>query len=149
MSSHNESTTDRTRHRCRTGCRSGRGPNCSAFNVAAMVVGFVLFWPIGLFIALWIFAGRDVQELPGSIRRLWASVQGAWEGPQRRAAHGSGDNVVFDEFQQAQWERIREIKDEIRDRARRFADFRARARRRADEEEFNQFMSDAPARGDG
>ena len=151
MSSSNPSGTDHTRRRTRTGCcgSRGRGAKWSGFNIAAMVLGFMLFWPIGLLVLLWIVAGRDVQELPDSIRRLWAGVVGAWEGQQRTAAHGPGDNQVFNEFQQAQHERIREIKEEIRDRARRFADFRARAKRRSDEEEFDRFMSDKPVRGEG
>ena len=125
------------RHRC--------GGNWSGLNIAAMVVGFVLFWPVGLFLLFWIITGRDVQHLPDAARGLWSRVDNAWRG-NGSDFRGPTENVVFNEFQQAQYERIREIKDEIKERTRRFRDFRARARRRADEEEFNQFMSDAPAR---
>ena len=109
-----------------------------------MVAGFVAYWPIGLFLLLWIVTGRDVQELPGLIRQQLSRFGDAWNGPRRSATRDGSDNEVFNEFQQAQHERIREIKDEITDRARRFRDYRANAKRRADEEEFNRFMSDAP-----
>ena len=85
--------------------------------------------------------GRSVKELPDSMRRQWSRMKGGWSSP----SDGS-DNVVFDEYQQTQYDRIREIRDEIKDRSRRFARFREDAKRRADEEEFNRFMSETPAR---
>ncbi len=114
-----------------------------------MVAGFVLFWPIGLLILCWVVTGREVQELPAAIRRQWSKMTGGWHRPNGHGIHRPSENVVFNEFQQAQYERIREIKDEIKNRARRFSEFRANAKRRADEEEFNRFMSDAPLREDG
>ena len=139
----NAATGDRSRHGRRNGHRCGG--NWSGLNIAAMVVGFVLFWPVGLFVLFWIITGRDVQELPDAIRNLWTRVDNAWRG-NGSDSRGPTENVVFNEFQQAQYERIRDIKDEIKERAQRFRDYRARAKRRADEDEFNQFMADAPAR---
>ena len=106
-----------------------------------MVLGFVIFWPVGLLILYWIIKGRSVKDLPQGIRDAWSKVTGS--------KSDNGDNVVFNEFQQTQYDRIREIKDEIKERSRRFADFRANAKRRADEEEFNRFMREAPVRNDG
>lgn len=111
-----------------------------------MVLGFVLFWPIGLFILYWIVTGRNVKELPEGIRDQWSKVSGSRSDSNGR--NGRGDNVVFNEYQQTQYDRIRELKDEIKARSRRFVEFRANAKRRADEEEFNRFMSDAPGRSD-
>ena len=142
-----DSTGATTGDRSGDGRRNGQkcGGNWSGLNIAAMVVGFVLFWPIGLFLLFWIFTGRDVQEFPDAVRSLWSRVDDVWRG-NGSDSRATTENVVFNEFQQAQFERIREIKDDIKERARRFRGFRARAKRRADEEEFNQFMSDAPAK---
>ncbi len=128
------------RARCRGGRCGGQG-NWSAVNIAAMVVGFVIFWPVGLMVLFWILSGRHVRDLPSAVQGIWARFFGNW-GSER--GFGS-DNVVFDEYQQTQYDRIAEIKTEIRERARRFEEFRADARRRADEAEFNQFMSSAPS----
>ena len=54
------------------------------------------------------------------------------------------DNVVFNEYQQTQYDRVNEIKEEIKVRAKRFYEFRSDAKRRADAEEFNNFMSNSP-----
>ncbi len=108
----------------------------TGLNIGAMVVGFVFFWPFGLVILYWILKGRDVRDLPAALREKWSQLRG--NGFVR------SDNVVFNKYQQTQYDRIQEIKDEMASRAKRFADFRADAKRRADEEEFNQFMARSP-----
>ena len=145
MSSSYCSTADRSErssHENRCGDWSGRG-DWSGFNIAAMVLGFVFFWPVGLFFLYWILKGRSVKDLPRATRRKWHRMTGG----QPRPGVEASDNEVFNEYQQTQFDRIREIKAEIKDRSRRFAEFRANARRRADEEEFSRFMSEAPAQG--
>ena len=151
MSSASHTTADQRSHRSSGPCRAGRrdGANWSAINIAAMVVGFMAFWPIGLFVLFWIISGRDVQDLPDTVRRQWSRITDGCRSQQGSGTQGTTDNVVFNEFQEAQYERVREIKDEIKARTRRFREFRANTRRRADEEEFNQFMADAPLREDG
>lgn len=151
MTSSNSSTTDQPGNRSRGHCCGnwgGRG-NWSGLNIAAMVIGFVLFWPIGLFVLYWIVTGRNVRDLPQGIRHQWSKVSGNRHGNNSSGRYGGEDNVVFNEYQQTQYDRIREIKDEIKERSRRFGEFRANAKRRADEEEFNRFMTDAPVRNDG
>ncbi len=118
--------------------------NWSGSNIAAMVLGFIFFWPVGLVILYWIIKGRRVQELPGAIRDLWSRTFG--NGKMGRS-FDSG-NAVFNAYQQTQHDRIQEIRDEIRARADRFNEFRDEAKRRADEEEFNRFMASAPNRAD-
>ena len=126
------------------GCAYERG-DWSAINIATMVVGFVLFWPIGLFILFWCISGRDVRQLPRWVHRQWSRVSSSWfRDPGLRTAAERSDNVVFDEFQQTQYDRIREIRDEIEERDRRFADFREQAKRSADEDEFRRFMAERP-----
>ena len=117
--------------------------NWSGVNIAAMVVGFVFFWPAGLVILYWIISGREVRDLPAAIKSQISRVSGNWSGGWGRS-NGLSDNVVFNDYQQTQFDRIREIKDEIKSRADRFDAFRADAKRRADQEEFDRFMSSAP-----
>ena len=140
MSSSSASTHDQPANRSRNRCCGGwgKGANWSGSNIAAMVVGFVLFWPVGLFVLYWIVTGREIWELPQWLYRQWSKLTGMWN------TDGHSDNVVFNEFQQTQYDRIREIREEIKRRARRFSEYRANAKRRADEEEFNRFMDDAP-----
>jgi len=120
------------------------GANWSCFNIATMVLGFVLFWPIGLFVLCWILAGRNVRTIPRVFRQQFSRLTGFARSDRYGGWDKSVDNDVFNEYQQTQFDRINEIKDEIRERSRRFNDYRANAKRRADEEEFNNFMADTP-----
>ena len=108
----------------------------TGFNIASMVVGFVFFWPVGLVVLYWILKGRDARDLPAAVREQWSQFRGG--------SYSRSDNIVFNEYQQTQYDRIREIKDEIDSRAKNFAEFRNDAQRRKDEEEFNRFMSSSP-----
>ena len=121
-------------------CGFGASANWSVTNIVAMVIGFVLFWPLGLFMLYWIFKGRDVTDLRRHLVEKWNRFKG-----NDATEAGGMDNQVFNEYQQTQFDRIREIKDEIKERARRFAQFRSDAKRRADEEEFRRFMDDSPS----
>ena len=148
MSSSNGSTCNQSNHRSWGPCEWSRTrkSNWSAMNIAAMVLGFVFFWPVGLVIVLWIVSGRNVQDLPQAVANLWHQVIEQINGGGEKVS-GSA-NVVFNDYQQTQYDRIREIKDEIKERARRFGDFRSAAKRRADEAEFDEFMSRAPRHDD-
>lgn len=119
-------------------CRRG---NWSGSNIAVMVVGFVLFWPLGLLALYWILNGRDVLAMGRKLsnRKWWPQFKAEEEAAEFT------DNAVFNEYQQTQLDRVREIRDEIKARRERFGEFRSEAQRRADEEEFRRFMDGAEA----
>jgi hypothetical protein len=141
MSSSQANTVGQQGYKSWSRCGSGMGKNArwSGVNIAAMVVGFVFFWPVGLVVLFWIMSGRQAQELPGAIREQWGRMFG-----NSSEVSEAVDNVIFNEYQQTQYDRIREIKEEIKTRSSRFGEFRMNAKRRADQEEFNSFMSGGP-----
>ncbi len=141
MSSSSGTTVNQSNEKSWGPCRTNRARkgNWSGFNIAVMVLSFVFFWPVGLVVLFWILNGRNVQDLPGAISRKWSEMRGK--------SHGftfQSDNSVFNDFQQTQYDRINEIKHEIKMRSDRFSEYRADAKRRADQEEFNQFMASSP-----
>ena len=117
------------------------GSNWTAINIAAMVVAFVFFWPLGLFMIYWICTGRDARDLPGKARDLWQQLRGFHE-----TGAGTADNLIFNEYQQTQYDRIREIKAEISERSNRFKEFRMEQKRKKDQDEFNLFMTLSPTK---
>ena len=145
MTSSSSSTVNDSGQYCfsRKGC-CARG-NWSGINIAAMVIGFVLFWPVGLLILYWNIKGRNVKDLPGAIQEKWSAFKGSTFNGSLSGSKGRentmSENSVFDEYQQTQFDRITEIKEEIKNRARSFRDFRFNAKRREDEAEFKEFMS--------
>ena len=141
MSSSQANTVGQQGYKTWSRCGNNMGKNArwSGVNIAGMVVGFVLFWPVGLGVLFWIMSGRQVQELPGAIREQWSRMFSGGSDSM-----DSEDNVIFNEYQQTQYDRIREIKEEIKNRSSRFSEFKMGAKRRADQEEFNNFMASGP-----
>lgn len=119
-------------------CKKG---NWSFLNIAAMIVGFILFWPVGLFLLFWNISGRDVRDVPSVIQEKCAAMFNGSFFRSRGHQESAEGNSVFEEYQQTQYDRVTEIKEEIKDRSRRFKNFRSKAKRRADESEFKDFMS--------
>ncbi len=122
----------------RRGACCGKG-HWSATNILAMVIGFLVFWPLGLAVLAWSVSGRPVEDMPGWLRDKWRQLRG-----HKAVGKGASDNTVFEAYQQAQHDRIDEIRDEIRRRGEAFQAFRSDARRRQDQAEFDAFMSHSP-----
>ncbi len=141
MSSTNYSSPDTARSMCGQGgvglCGGG---HWSAANIAAMVLGFIIFPPLGIVALVWTLIGRPIQELPGWVKEKWNQFFRSGS----RVTQGDTDNVVFNEYQQTQFDRIREIKDEIGRRTEAFRAFRFDAKRRQDRKEFEDFMATNP-----
>ncbi len=146
MSSTNYSTAEESRdQRYHCGMRlCGRG-HWSGANIAAMVLGFIIFPPLGFVVLLWTILGHPVQELPGWVRNKWNQVFRS----RSDGSNNDSDNSVFNDFQQTQYDRIKEIKEEIRKRADAFRAYRDNLKRRQDQQEFDDFMSSKPDKDQG
>jgi len=101
--------------------------------ITLMVLGFVLFWPIGLaLLAYLIWSGRmgcknHATWGPGKTRdeKRWR-----WKEPR-----GSSGNTAFDEYREETLRRLEEEQNE-------FSSFLDHLRKAKDKAEFDQFMSD-------
>ena len=125
--------------------------------ITIMVLGFVVFWPIGLAIlAYLIWSGRMGCWKPGGGAGRWhherhrdESKRGRkrrarcggnyWRGDSAGGGHGgptepTGNNA-FDEYRE---ETLRRLEEEEQA----FQDFLARLRQAKDKREFDQFMAD-------
>lgn len=108
---------------------------------AAMVLGFILFWPIGLAILFFMIGS-------GRIGRRWAgrsgmgggapTGEGGW-GRWCRDEQPSSGNAAFDEYRV---ETLRRLEEEQKD----FSAFLERLRFAKDRAEFEQFMTERRAR---
>lgn len=122
--------------------------------ILAMVLGFVVFWPIGLAIlAYLIWSGRMTCGWHGS-RGRWDSrfaerfgrARSRFGSEMRNFAKdggGSSGNKAFDDYREATLKRLEEEERE-------FHSFLDRLRQAKDKSEFDQFMAerrDAPDAG--
>lgn len=106
--------------------------------IVAMVLGFIVFWPIGLAILIFmIWSGRMGRGWNGGRGRWYfegtrQERRDRWFGGCRRSSSG---NVAFDEYRQ---ETLRRLEDEQQE----FKDFLHRLRHAKDKAEFDQFMDE-------
>jgi len=100
--------------------------------IALMVLGFIIFWPLGLAILAYIIWSGRMGWKSGSCNwREGAKMggRGTWWHPQ------SSGNRAFDEYRV---ETIRRLEEEQRE----FKDFLDRLRFAKDKTEFDQFMTE-------
>jgi hypothetical protein len=124
--------------------------------IALMVLGFIVFWPLGLaMLAYIIWSGRmagcgrhgDIEAWRDRATERWERKRERWEAKmQRWGGQGGGPllrpsgNRAFDEYRE---EALRRLEDEANE----FRDFLSRLRMAKDRAEFDEFMRDRGRRG--
>jgi hypothetical protein len=113
--------------------------------IAVMVLGFILFWPLGLAIlAYLIWSGRMGCGRHGEMSRWQQRMSDKWDrnverwGREMRGAYSSG-NRAFDEYRD---ETLKRLEEESRE----FREFLDRLRKAKDKEEFDAFMAERRTR---
>jgi hypothetical protein len=120
--------------------------------IALMVLGFIVFWPIGLAILVyllwsgrmacwrsehagrWYGPGDRMERGPGE-RMERNGPRGWWSHHHDRHHQRSSGNRAFDEYRE---ETLRRLEDEQKE----FFEFLERLRHAKDKAEFDQFMND-------
>jgi hypothetical protein len=128
-------------------------------EILAMVLGFVVYWPIGFAVLGWKFWQKK-SGYPGDIISFgrenwekwanwanWARGSGGWGFTARNwAASGSGmgstGNRAFDEWRAAELARLEEERQKLVAAEREFAKFMENLRHARDREEFERFMDE-------
>ena len=99
-------------------------------GVAAVVLGFVTWWPIGLAVVAYIMWGGSVDELASdAVDQIKASFKST-----NTMRSGSG-NAAFDAYRKETLRRLEEEQAE-------FNGFMSKLREARDREEFERFMAD-------
>ncbi len=102
--------------------------------ITLMVLGFIVFWPIGLALLAYLtWSGR--MGCKGRKNHAWG--EGRWSGKSYRMSPSG--NSAFDEYRQ---ETLRRLEDEKQ----MFTDFLDSLRKAKDKAEFDQFMNDRSKR---
>jgi hypothetical protein len=100
--------------------------------IFAMIVGFVLWWPLGLAVIGYILWGGSVDQL---VDDLTAKASETW----RASRPSTSGSAVFDSYRA---ETLKRLEDEQAE----FADFVRKLREARDREEFDRFMSERGTR---
>jgi hypothetical protein len=133
-------------------------------EIAAVILGFIVFWPIGLGLLLWkLWRSKNGQpaDIVQAARNLEEKVMHSWPEKARRwgcaarrqdaagwstaswgfqASPRSTGNAAFDEWRDGELARLEEERRKLEAAEREFADHIESLRRAKDREEFEAFM---------
>lgn len=114
-------------------------PAWTPATIALMVVGFMVFWPLGLAMLAYILWGDRLDDVKGDLSKARDNFFGSCR--KGKAMHARTGNVAFDDWRSKELERLAEERrklDELRDE---FDDYARELRRAKDQDEFDRFMA--------
>ena len=122
-------------------------PQWSPLTIALMVLGFVIFWPLGLAMLAYILWG---EMFGGSSDKAqaWVSKSKAWCRDGGFRHHGyqgwqqSSGNAAFDDYRAEQLKRLEEERKRLDEDYHKFQEYLRNLRMARDREEFDRFMRD-------
>jgi len=132
-------------------------PQWGPITIALMVLGFIVWWPLGLAMLAYIVWG---EKFGGSAEKAghWVNKQKAWAqncGPRSNGfrggyGHNSSGNAAFDEYRAEQLRRLEEERKRLDEEVNAFHEHMRNLRMARDREEFDRFMRErnAPRSGD-
>jgi hypothetical protein len=122
-------------------------PAWTPATIALMVIGFMVFWPLGLAMLAYIIWG---DRLDGFKRDVNRATDGIFAGCRRgsdkaarwgKGAHARTGNVAFDDWREKELERIEEERRKLDETLAEFDEYLRELRRAKDQEEFDRFMA--------
>ena len=128
-------------------------PEWSPITVIAMVLGFIVFWPLGLAVLAYVLWGEQFGWSPDRAER-WVSRQKQWAGWCRgnnhsNRRHGWGaesGNAAFDAYREEQLKRLDEERRKLDEEIHEFHDYLRNLHMARDREEFDRFMRERQGR---
>lgn len=129
-------------------CGSGLTSRWSAWEVGAMVAGFVVFWPLGLLALFLKWKNGEMWRGSAGASAPWAGFKkpdfSAWSQKSSYGFAGSG-NAAFDDYKREQMKRLDEERRKLEEEQKAFREFVEKVRRAKDQDEFDRFMAERRA----
>lgn len=122
-------------------------PAWTPATIALMVLGFVVFWPLGLAMLAYIIWGDRLDGFKRDVNRATDGIfAGCRRGSEKAARWGHGGfartgNVAFDDWREKELARLDEERRKLDEMREEFDDYARELRRAKDQEEFDRFMA--------
>ena len=125
-------------------------PDWTPATIALMVLGFVVFWPLGLAMLAYILFGEKLKTFKKDANDTVDGMCSAFKRGGRRSnwTHRTG-NVAFDDWREAELTRLDEERRKLDEMREEFDGYARELRRAKDQEEFDRFMRDRKNGGSG
>ncbi|GLQ39666.1 membrane protein [Rhizobium albus] len=115
-------------------------PEWTPATIALMVLGFIVFWPLGLAMLAYIVWGDRLPALKRDVNKATDSMFSTFSRATGTARTPTG-NVAFDDWRSAELKRLDEERARLEAMRDEFEDYARELRRAKDQEEFDRFMA--------
>ena len=114
-------------------------PSWNPLSTALMVLGFIVFWPLGLAMLAYILWGDNMMGWKREAKCQWdrSNLKNAMDGMQNTARTG---NAAFDDYREKELSRLEEERKKLDSMRREFDEYTYNLRRAKDQDEFDRFM---------
>jgi hypothetical protein len=120
-------------------------PAWTPATIALMVIGFMVFWPLGLAMLAYIIWGDRLDGFKRDVNRATDGIfSGCRRGADRAQRWGHGartGNVAFDDWRDKELERLAEERRKLDEMLSEFDEYARELRRAKDQDEFDRFMA--------
>lgn len=118
-------------------------PAWTPATIALMVLGFIVFWPLGLAMLAYIIWGDRLEgfkrEANEATDRMFRGCRHkSWRYPHNHSARTG--NVAFDDWREGELKRLEEERRKLDEMRTEFDDYMRELRRAKDQQEFDRFM---------
>ncbi|EFL87649.1 DUF2852 domain-containing protein [Ahrensia sp. R2A130] len=114
-------------------------PAWTPATIAAMIIGFMIFWPLGLAMLAYIIWGDRLDKFKTDINDATDKAASFVKSPQFNS--GRTGNVAFDDWREAELDRLHKERMKLDGMRAEFDDYARELRRAKDAEEFETFMA--------
>lgn len=116
-------------------------PAWTPATIALMVLGFMVFWPLGLAMLAYIIWGDRLDTFKSEVNRATDSFARSCRRGGNRTMHSRSGNVAFDDWRDAELARLDEERQKLDEMRREFDQHMRDLRMARDREEFDRFMA--------
>lgn len=116
-------------------------PAWTPLTTFLMILGFIVFWPLGLAMLAYILWGDHFHRVADDARGHFRGCSMRKMKDTAFSGTGRTGNVAFDEYRERELARLEEERRRIDAMRAEFDDFLHNLRRAKDQEEFDRFMS--------
>jgi hypothetical protein len=106
-------------------------PAWTPLNIVLMVLGFIIFWPLGLAMLAWIIWGEQISDRMRDAEVRWRSEKTG--------------NHAFDDYRKAELSRLEEERRRLEAEREEFEAYLRDLKRARDQEEFDRYMAERRA----
>ena len=124
-------------------------PAWTPVTIAMMVLGFMIFWPLGLAMLAYIIWGDRLEALKADVNKTTDRVGEVLKRAPSFGGFERTGNVAFDDWREAELKRLHEERIRLDEMRAEFDDYARELRRAKDQEEFDTFMSSRAKEVDG